>query len=223
MARSDPKSTYLDPAISRYLLEHTSPPDPLLEELAEETRRVAPEWTSMPIDPDQGLLLTLLTQMLRPKRALEVGTFTGYSSICFARGLPPDGTLLCLDVSEEWTAVARKYWAKAGLAHQIELRLGPALDTLRSMRAEETFDLAFIDADKGNYPNYYQEILPRMHPGGVILVDNVLWSGRILQEEPDNPSTAVMKAFNDMVTADPRVTSIMLPIADGLTLIRKNP
>ncbi len=222
MARSDPKATYIDAAIASYLSAHTTPPDPILEDLVEETRRLAPDLMTMQINADQGSFLTLVTQLMGARRVVEVGTFTGYSSICFARGLPPDGRLLCLDVSEEWTSVARRYWERAGVADRIELRLGPALDSLRQLPLEETFDLAFIDADKGNYSRYYEEILSRLRTGGAILVDNVLWSGRILNLHPADTDTIAMKAFNDMVTSDSRVTSVMLPIADGLTLIRKS-
>lgn len=222
MAPSDPKAAYLNPAIASYLLAHTSPPDPLLEALVEETRRVAPERMTMQINADEGVLLTMITRLMGAERVVEVGTFTGYSSLCFARGLAPGGTLLCLDVNEEWTAVARRFWEKAGVSDCIELQIGPAADSLRALPEKETFDLAFIDADKAGYRVYYEEILARLRPRGLILVDNVLWSGRVADPDIDTEDTVAMRAFNDMVIADERVTSIMLPISDGLTLIQKN-
>jgi caffeoyl-CoA O-methyltransferase len=177
---------------------------------------------SMQISADQGRLLTMLVQLSGARRVVEVGTFTGYSSICLARGLPPDGHLLCCDVSEEWTSIARSYWNKAGLSHRIELRLGPAADTLRSLPKEMQFDLAFIDADKGGYPVYYEEILQRLSPGGLICVDNVLWSGRVVDQSITEGDTKTIRDFNEMVAVDPRVTVVILAVADGLSLIRKN-
>ena len=133
----------------------------------------------MQVAPEQGAFLTLLTRLVGARRAIEVGTFTGYSSLCIARGLPAGGELLCCDVSEEWTAVARRFWEKAGVADKIELRIAPAAETLRALPAREDWDLAFIDADKPGYPVYYEEILRRLRPGGLILADNVLWMGRV--------------------------------------------
>ena len=222
MARSDSKSSYLDPAIASYMIDHTSPTDPLLEELVEETRGVAPDHMTMQIDADEGVFLTMITRLMNARRVVEVGTFTGYSSICFARGLAPGGKLLCLDVNEEWTGVARRFWEKAGVSDRIELRIGPAAESLRALPEDQAFDLGFIDADKGGYPVYYEEILARLRPRGLILVDNVLWSGRVANPEVDTDDTVAMRAFNDMVIADERVTSIMLPISDGLTLIQKH-
>jgi caffeoyl-CoA O-methyltransferase len=135
--------------------------------------------------------------------------------------LPDDGHLLCLDVSEEWTSIARRYWEKAGVASKIELRLGPATDSLRSLPAEEAYDLAFIDADKGNYRTYYEEVLARLRPNGAILVDNVLWGGRVFDPKADEADTLAIKAFNDVVASDDRVDVVMLPLADGLTIVRK--
>ncbi len=152
---------------------------------------------------------------------MEVGTFTGYSSLCIARGLPADGHLLCCDVSDEWTAIARRAWSTAGVANKIELKLAPGADTLRALPQEETIDLAFIDADKPGYAVYYEEILTRLRPNGVLLVDNVLWSGRVVDPDADDDNTKAIKAFNDMVAADDRVEAVMLPISDGLTMIRK--
>jgi caffeoyl-CoA O-methyltransferase len=175
----------------------------------------------MQISPEQGTFLTMLTRLVGARSAVEVGTFTGYSSLCIARGLPDGGRLLCCDVSEEWTSVARKYWDKAGVDDRIELRIGPAVETLEQLPSGETIDLAFIDADKPNYRNYYEALLPRMRRNGVIGVDNVLWSGQVLGAEANDENTAAIKAFNDFVAADERVDVMMLPLADGLTLARK--
>jgi caffeoyl-CoA O-methyltransferase len=150
-----------------------------------------------------------------------VGTFTGYSSLCIARGLPAGGRLLCCDVSEEWTAIARRAWERGGVADRIELRIGPGAETLRSLPRDPTIDLAFVDADKPGYPVYYEELLTRLRPNGVLLVDNVLWDGRVIQPDATDDNTAAIKAFNDLVAADDRVEAVMLPIADGLTICRK--
>jgi caffeoyl-CoA O-methyltransferase len=214
------KSLGVSPDVHAYLVAHGTPPDDVLTALIEETRELG-GISLMQIAPEQGAFLTWLARTLGAKRAVEIGTFTGYSSICLARGLPDDGGLLCLDVSEEWTAVARRYWERAGLTGRIELRIGPAADALRALPAEPTFDLAFIDADKGGYATYLEELLPRMPVGGVILVDNVLWSGAVVDPNADDENTRAIRAFNDGVAADERVEAVMLPIADGLTLLRK--
>ena len=175
----------------------------------------------MQVSADQGSLLALFVGIVGARNVVEVGTFTGYSSLAMARALPAGGRLLCCDVSEEWTAVARRYWAEAGVADRITLRIAPALQTLRDLPTDDPIDLAFIDADKTGYASYYEEILGRMRSGGVILVDNTLWSGRILDDSDTTADTAALRAFNDMVVADHRVESYLLPVADGLTLIRK--
>lgn len=221
MASADPEGILHSLDLGRYLLDNSTQPDQILTDLVDETRRAVPERMSMQISADQGQLLTMLVQVTGARSVVEVGTFTGYSSICLARGLPPDGHLLCCDVSEEWTAIARRYWDKAGLSDRIELRLGPAADTLRSLPIEPQFDLAFIDADKGGYPVYYEEILQRLRPGGLICVDNVLWSGRVADRSITDGNTQVIRDFNEMVAADPRVTVVVLAVADGLSLIRK--
>jgi caffeoyl-CoA O-methyltransferase len=221
MASADPEGILHSLDLGRYLLDNSTQPDQILTDLVDETRRAVPERMSMQISADQGQLLTMLVQVTGARSVVEVGTFTGYSSICLARGLPPDGHLLCCDVSEEWTAIARRNWDKAGLSDRIELRLGPAADTLRSLPIEPQFDLAFIDADKGGYPVYYEEILQRLRPGGLICVDNVLWSGRVADRSITDGNTQVIRDFNEMVAADPRVTVVVLAVADGLSLIRK--
>jgi caffeoyl-CoA O-methyltransferase len=215
-----PKSFHLSPAVHEYLLRHGSPPDAVQQELIEETRRLG-GISLMQIAPEQGAFMTVLARAIGARRAVEVGTFTGYSALCLARGLAPDGKLLCCDVSEDWTAIARRFWEKAGVASRIELRVGPAAVTLAALPAEPTFDLAFIDADKGGYPVYYEEILKRLRPGGLILADNVLWFGRVADPEATDEATQQIRAFNAKVAADPRVEAVMLPIADGLTIVRK--
>jgi len=165
--------------------------------------------------------MTILAQAIGARHAIEVGTFTGYSAICIARGLAEGGTLLCCDVSEEWTSIARQYWAKAGVSDRITLRLAPALETLREMTEGATFDFAFIDADKTNYRNYYEEILRRIRPGGLILVDNVLWDGAVLDEKDQSEDTRAIREFNDFAVSDHRVELVMLPVSDGLTIALK--
>lgn len=212
---------FTDPAVAEYTIAHTTPPDDLLRSLTEETHRLVGDRISMQISAEQGTLLTMLVGLCGARRAVEVGTFTGYSSICIARGMPADGRLIACDVSEEWTSVARRYWEKAGVSDKIELRLGPAADTLRDMPREEWIDFAFIDADKGGYPVYYEELLVRLRPGGLIAVDNTLQHGRVVDPSAGG-AVPVIREFNDLVAGDPRVTCVLLPFADGLTLIRKN-
>jgi caffeoyl-CoA O-methyltransferase len=215
-----PKSFHLSPEIHAYLVEHGTPPDAVQQELIEETARLG-GISLMQVAPEQGAFMTLLVRLLGVRRAVEVGTFTGYSSLCIARGLPADGHLLCCDVSEEWTAIGQRFWEKAGVADRIELQIGPAIDTLNALPEEENLDLGFIDADKGGYADYYEAILKRLRPGGVILVDNVLWSGNVVNPEADDPNTQAIRAFNDKIAADERVDRVMIPLADGLTLCRK--
>jgi caffeoyl-CoA O-methyltransferase len=207
--------------LNAYLTAHSTPPDAILRELASQTAERYPNDISLQIAPEEGTFLTLMARISRARSAIEVGTFTGYSSICIARGLGEGGRLLCCDVSEEWTSVARKYWEKAGLVDRIELRLRPALDTLRALPDEELFDLAFIDADKISYPRYWTEIVPRVRPGGVIMVDNTFSHGRVLDAGNDNPSVIAVRAMNDQAAADERVELIMVPLGDGLTVAYK--
>ena len=208
--------------LNAYLTAHSTPPDAILRELATETAERYPNEISLQVAPEMGTFLTLLTRVSRARSGIEAGTFTGYSSICIARGLGAGGRLLCCDVSEEWTSVARKYWEKAGLSDRIELRLGPALDTLRALPEEEAFDVAFIDADKIAYPKYWAEVVPRVRGGGVIMVDNTFSHGRVLDAGNDNPSVIAVRTMNDMAAADERVELIMLPIGDGLTVALKH-
>jgi caffeoyl-CoA O-methyltransferase len=216
----EPKFVSLTPALYAYLVEHGTPPDAIQRELIAETRELGGV-SVMQVSPEQGAFMTVLARIMGARRAVEVGTFTGYSTLCTARGLAEGGRIVACDISEKWTAIARRYWERAGVADRIELRIGPALETLRALPADPPLDLAFIDADKTGYPDYYEAILERLRPGGVILVDNVLWSGSVVDAENRDADTAAIRRFNDLVAADERVDCVMLPIADGLTLLRK--
>jgi caffeoyl-CoA O-methyltransferase len=211
----------INPAVSDYLLAHCTPADDLLRELAEETRAATGGAAEMQISHDEGEFLTMLVRLVGAKNAVEVGVFTGYSSICIARGLPADGHLLACDVSEEWTSIARHYWARADVADKIELKIAPALKTLHALPADPVIDFAFIDADKVGYPQYYEELVPRMRPGGLIVLDNVLRAGRVLDESSEDQGDVAMRRMNEIVVEDKRVESVMLPLRDGVTLARK--
>jgi caffeoyl-CoA O-methyltransferase len=208
----------VNPEINDYLLAHSEPADEVLRDLAEETHRELGGRAAMQISHDEGELLTMLVRLTGARRAVEVGTFTGYSSICIARGLPDDGHLLCCDVSEEWTAIARRYWERAGLTDRIELRIAPALETLKGLPTGRDLDFAFIDADKTGYASYFEEIVPRVRPGGLIVLDNMLRDGRVL--EPQNDDDRAIDALNDALLADERVDVVLLPVRDGVSLAR---
>ncbi len=216
------KFVRVDQPLYDYLVARGHNRDPLLAELAEETARRLGPISLMQIAPEQGTLMTMLARMIGARSAVEVGTFTGYSAICIARALPPGGRLLCCDVSEEWTAIAREYWRKAGLGDRITLKLGSALEALRSLPAEPTLDFAFIDADKSNYRNYYEEILRRTRPGGLILIDNVLWNGEVLNPANRTEDTRAIRELNDFIAQDDRVDAVMLAVSDGLTICLKH-
>ncbi|MBZ4016625.1 O-methyltransferase [Streptomyces purpurogeneiscleroticus] len=224
MTRATP---LLDAGLSTYALEHSSPEDPLLRELSEQTARALGPTAVMQIGADQGTFMTLLAQATGAQYALEVGTFTGYSALCLARGLAgPAPRLICCDISKDYTDIGRPYWERAGVADRIDLRIAPALDTLRSLAPDPFLDLSFIDADKGSYIDYWNEIVPRTRPGGLILVDNTFAYGGVL--DPTDPGLArpgcdpaAVHAFNAHAVHDPRVDLVMLPICDGLTLARK--
>ena len=216
------RSPIAAPGLADYAAAHSTPPDDVQRALIEATTEATGAWAGMQIGPDQGAFMSVLAATLRPRFAVEVGTFTGYSAICVARGLAEGGMLLCCDVSEEWTAIARRHWEMAGLTDRIELRLGPALDTLRSLPADPPIDLAFIDADKESYLDYYEQILPRLSEQGLILVDNTLWAGQVLPDSgADDDSTVALRAFNDHVAADDRVEVAQLTVGDGVTMIRR--
>lgn len=215
-----PRSSLISPELFDYVAAHAPAPDDVLRDLAAETAAMGGA-SSMQIAPDQGAFMGLLARLIGVSFAVEVGTFTGYSSICVARALAPGGRLLCCDVSEEYTAVARKYWDRAGVADRIDLRIAPAADTLAALPTEPTVDLAFLDADKTGYLGYWEQLVPRLRPGGVLLVDNVLWSGRVVDPDVTDADTVALREFNDRVAADDRVEAVLLPVADGLTLARK--
>jgi predicted O-methyltransferase YrrM len=205
--------------IQAYVVAHGGQPDPVMRDLIEETRTHLPDDADMQVAPDQAAFLTFLTRLVDARVAVEVGTFTGMSALAIARGLAEGGRLTCFDISEEFTSVARRYWARAGVQDRIELRIGPAAVNLKELPAEPVVDIAFIDADKTGYPTYWAELVPRMRPGGLIAVDNVLRGGRVLQ--PSSEADHAVARFNDEVLADDRVDAVMLPIADGLTLARR--
>jgi len=220
MADQETKSVIVTQALHDYTVAHGSPPDPVQESLIAMTLELGGV-SRMQIAPEQGAFMTMLTKLVAARFAVEVGTFTGYSSICIARGLAPGGRLLCCDVSEEWTSIARDHWAQAGVDDRIELVIGPAADTLRALPHDPPIDLAFIDADKTGYRIYYDEIVDRLRPGGVVLLDNVLWSGNVVDDADQSDDTVAIRAVNDHVAADERMEAVMLPIADGLTIARK--
>ncbi len=215
-----PKSFHLSHEVHSYLVQHGTPPDEIQLALIEETQKLG-GISMMQIAPEQGAFMTLLARAIGTRRAVEVGTFTGYSALCIARGLPDDGRLLCCDVSKEWTAIGQRYWEKAGLADRIDLRIAPALDTLRALPDTPELDFAFIDADKPAYIAYYEELVKRLRPGGLILADNVLWMGRVTDPEAKDEQTLAIRSFNDHVAGDARVDCVMLAVSDGLTLLRK--
>ena len=211
----------LSEAVNAYLERFGVREPEVLRRLREETARM-PE-SQMQIAVEEGALLALLVQLLGARRVLEVGTFTGYSSTAMALALPPHGRIVCCDVSKEFTDVARRTWADAGVADRVELHIGPALDTLDALLEEGaagTFDLAFIDADKGNYAGYYERSLRLVRSGGLIAIDNVLWSGRVADPANQDESTLAIRALNAAIATDERVDVAMVPIADGLTLAR---
>ncbi|WP_078851601.1 DUF2218 domain-containing protein [Streptomyces sp. NRRL S-237] len=209
------------PVIGEYLLNHHTPADEILGELAMATREATAGAAHMQISSDEGALLTMLTRLTGARFAVEVGVFTGYSALCIARGLADGGRLLACDVSEEWTAVGRPYWERAGVADRIDLRIAPALETLRALDAEPVIDIAFIDADKHNYPLYYEEIVRRLRPGGLVVLDNVFLGGRVLDPTYQEEHHLAMRHLNDLITVDERVESVMLPVRDGLTIARR--
>ncbi|MCU1351661.1 MAG: SAM-dependent methyltransferase [Acidimicrobiales bacterium] len=215
-----PRSFLLDETMTDYVLAHSEPPDPVFVWLTEQTEALGPI-SGMQIGPDQGILLTMLTRFAGVTNAVEVGTFTGTSALCIARGLAPGGRLVCCDVSEEWTAVAREAWARAGVADRIDLHIGPASDTLRTLPADPVLDLAFIDADKPGYADYYEQLVPRLRPGGLLVADNTLWSGAVVDPAADDDNVRALRAYNDRAAADDRVTTVLLPLADGLTVSQK--
>jgi caffeoyl-CoA O-methyltransferase len=210
-----------DPVVGDYLLRHCTGADGLLGELIATTREATGTAARMQTSADEGTFLTMLTRMADARYAVEVGVFTGYSSICIARGLAVGGRLLACDTSREWTSIARQYWQRARVADRIDLRIGPAIKTLRALPAEPRIDIAFVDADKPGYPAYYEEIVSRLRPGGLVVLDNVFLGGRALDPAYQEEHHRVIRRLNDQITADERVDSVMLPLRDGITIARK--
>jgi predicted O-methyltransferase YrrM len=208
--------------IERYVGETISKETPLQKRLRAETAKLP--MAGMQIGPDQGAFLALLVRLIGAKRTIEIGTFTGYSALAVAQALPKDGKVIACDINEEWTSIGRRYWKEAGLADKIDLRLGPAVDTLKSLlaaRGAGTFDFAFIDADKSGYDAYYELCLQLIRQNGLIAVDNVLWSGAVVNAKKRDADTNALRALNLKMRDDPRVESVLLTVGDGLTLARK--
>ncbi|MDF9777625.1 O-methyltransferase [Pseudomonas baetica] len=212
----------LDDALYQYLLDVSLRETPLLKRLRDETQALPmARWQ---VAPEQGQFLALLVKLTGARRLLEVGTFTGYSALCMAAALPADGSLICCDIPGDYNATARRYWQEAGLTGRIDLRLAPALETLVELERQgqgESFDLVFIDADKANYPSYLEHALRLLRTGGLVVFDNTLWSGRVLETNPESADTRAIQALNRALKDDARVDLSLLPIGDGLTLCRK--
>lgn len=215
------KSTFVDPAIQGFIIENVVRENPLLRELREETARLPN--ARMQIGPDQGEFMALLARAIGARRYLEIGVFTGYSSLAMALALPDDGRIVACDVSEEYTSIARRYWKAAGVEQKIDLRIAPALETIAELRREraEPFDMAFIDADKTNVDNYYEAALELIRPNGLILVDNVLWDGAVVDPSPNDADTRALRDISLKAGRDDRVHAALLPVCDGLLIAWK--
>ncbi|GCD37909.1 O-methyltransferase [Streptomyces chrestomyceticus JCM 4735] len=214
------KSTAITEELYDYVLAHNPPLDAVQRKLVETTYQHFPDEAQMQSAQEQGPLLAFLVRLCGARRIVEVGTFTGFSTLAMAQALPPDGKLIACDVSEEWTAYGREAWERAGVADRIDLRIAPALGTLRSMPAEPHIDFAYLDADKGNYIPYWEELVPRLRSGGLIVADNVLFGGTVTDPQATGAAAAI-REFNDHVMADQRVEAVILTVADGLTVARK--
>ncbi|TGK15512.1 O-methyltransferase [Leptospira stimsonii] len=228
------KNIQLTEKLEEYIFRFSVRESSSFQRLREETARLAQ--ANMQISPEEGQFLGILSKISGAKRIIEIGTFTGYSSLCFASALPEDGKLLCCDISEEWTKIAKKFWKETGLEQKISLKIGSALETLQVLLESRTSpewapdfgfgpsstDLVFLDADKENYPDYYPLILKLLKPGGLLIADNVLWDGSVADDSHQEPSTVGIRKFNELVYGDPNVEVSLVPIADGVSLIRKN-
>jgi caffeoyl-CoA O-methyltransferase len=217
---SETKNPQLTPELYAYVLAHNPPLDAVQRELVETTHARLADVAGLQTAEEQGPLLAFLVRLTGARQIVEVGTFTGFSTLCMAQALPADGRVIACDVSEEWTAVGREYWAKAGVADRIDLRIAPAIDTLKALPGGEWIDLVFLDADKTSYTDYWEELVPRMNPGGLLVVDNTLFHGEVVDEDATGSAQAI-RDFNDHVRADDRVDDVLLTVADGLTLARK--
>ena len=209
-------SFIVEPSVENYAEVHSSPDGELFERLAAETREKS-DWPQMMVGPVEGQFLGALVRSREAKRVLELGTFTGYSSISMALALPPEGRVITCDVDEETTEIARRYATEAGVMDKIDYRTGPALDTIAQLDGE--FDLVFIDADKPNYLNYYEATVERLAPGGLMILDNTLWSGRVADPQEDDENTRAIREINDHILADPRVNNVLLTVRDGMNLV----
>ncbi len=212
--------TPIDDELAAYIAAHAGGRDDALLEVERETAELG-SLANMQTSPEQAALLELLARSTGARRAIEIGTFTGYGAIRIARGLAPGGSLLCCELEPRWAEVARRNLDRAGVGDRVEIRVAPALETLRALPAEPAFDLAYLDADKTGYPAYYDELVPRLRPGGLLGIDNVLMSGRILDPAADDEGARAVAELSDRITRDERVESVMLGMADGLTLVRR--
>lgn len=214
------RSTEISPELAEYLTKHSTPPTAEQAQLHAATVALG-RVSGMQIGADQGTLLGLLVHGLQPELVVEVGTFTGYSALAMALRLPEGARLLCCDVSEQWTSIGKQAWENANIASKIDLRIAPALETLRSLPLEPSIGFGFVDADKGGYIDYYEELLPRLTGSGLLAIDNTIWSGRVIDLEDTSEDTEAIRAFNTHVANDPRSEQVMLPIGDGVTLLRR--
>jgi caffeoyl-CoA O-methyltransferase len=212
--------TLISPDIEAYAQAHSIPESELCRALREETERRM-ESPQMIVGPLEGAFLKMMTQLVQATRVLEIGMFTGYSALCFAEALPADGTVITCEIDEESTALARTYITRSPVGKKVEIRMGPALDTMRSLKGP--FDLIFIDADKTNYVNYYRRALDLLSPRGVILIDNVLWNGDVLKQPAPDERTAAIQELNRTVSSDPLVSAVLVTIRDGVLVVRRKP
>ena len=220
-ARSMAKITSLTQDLYRFMLRNRTSEDQLLGELRRKTEEKVGDLSGMMISEEQGQLLRILVAAIGAKQVVEVGTFTGYSAACMAAALPADGRLLCCDVNDEWTAIGEPYWQRSGLSDRIELRIAPALETLRTLPSDPPIDFAFVDADKDNYVGYFEALLPKLRTNGLLAFDNVMWHNWMMDAANQGTETIGIREFNDHILGDPRIESVMLHVGDGLTLIRK--
>jgi caffeoyl-CoA O-methyltransferase len=214
------ESFLLSDDLAAYIEAHSPPPDAVAESLFAATAELG-DFEIMRISAPQGAFMGMLASVLRPRFAVEVGTFTGYSALCVARALPPGGRLLCCDVSEEWTDIAREHWRMAGVEDRIDLEIAPAAETLAALDPDVVVDFAFVDADKTGYVDYYDALVPHLSPNGLMLFDNVLWSGAVIDPDDDSPDTVALRAFNDHAHADPRTEATLLSVGDGVLMVRR--
>lgn len=218
------RNTFIPEALYNYLLKTTSREPEIMAQLREETAQRFPEKASMQIGPDQAQFMALLARAMGAEKTLEIGVFTGYSSLAIALAIPLHGRIFACDINDDWTRVARRYWEEAGVLNKIALHIAPATQSLQALLDSGhsgTFDLAFIDADKTNYDNYYEFCLRLVRPGGLILIDNTLWSGRVADDSVDEEDTRAIRAINEKIGKDQRVEQVLLTIGDGLTVARK--